>query len=581
MANIIKKTPLQYTPKSGEIVQGVNWNTIPSSVDIDVWNRLTSNFWLPEKIPVSNDITSWNNLTEAEQWATMRVFAQLTVLDTIQGTVGATSIMHDALTPHEEAVYANIAFMEALSKDMCVLSPEGWISISDVEDGDVIAQFDPTKGNDGVIEFVEANTVPSHVSHEVYDIKIPGGARMTVSGGHRMYVERENGTYAVYEARDLLEALKNGAEFYVRTSTRSDLHALQTTLSFEEAMDMYVAGKTETSPLEKYDAVQIDNADGDWFYSILNTISNRYQHVLWEPEDVALLQAWSVVVGVSMSVTEVKNKYAVEFSYDKRVKIEADHFEQLDPQTVYCVTVPSTFLYVKHNSETSMPVVTGNCVHAKSYSNIFMTLASTEEINNVFRWADENQHVQKKAQTILDFYKDDDPYNKKIASTVLESFLFYSGFYLPLKMSSNSKLVNTADIIRLIIRDEAVHGYYIGHKFQESVSELTSSEQEEYQDMAFDLIMDMYDIEVPYTESIYDDLGWTEDVKRFLRYNANKALNNLGYDGLFPADTTNVSASILSSLSPQGDENHDFFSGSGSTYVIGDAEDTSDDDWDW
>ena len=99
--------------------------------------------------------------------------------------------------------------------------------------------------------------------------------------------------------------------------------------------------------------------------------------------------------------------------------------------------------------------------------------------------------------------------------------------------------------------------------------------------MACDLVMDMYDIEVPYTESIYDDLGWTEDVKKFLRYNANKALNNLGYDGLFPVDATNVSASILSSLSPQGDENHDFFSGSGSTYVIGDAEDTDDDDWEW
>lgn len=577
----MKTTPLKYARRSGEIVQGVNWNSIQDQVDIDVWNRLTSNFWLPEKIPVSNDITSWNTLTQEERWATMRVFAQLTVLDTIQGTVGAPAIMEDARTPHEEAVYANIAFMEALSEDMCVLTPEGWTSIAYIEDGDVVAQFDPDKGNDGVIEFVEAHAVPSHVAHEVYDINIPGGARMTVSGGHRMYVENEDGSYAVYEARDLLKALEDGSELYVRTSTRSNLYALQTTLAFEEEMDKYVDGVTDTSPLERYDAVQIDNADEDWFYSILDTIAHRYHNVLWEPEDVDLLQAWSVVVGVNMSVEEVGNKYRVNISNEKRVKVSAEHFSRVDPQVVYCVTVPSSFIYVKHNAEESMPVVTGNCVHAKSYSNIFMTLASTEEINNVFRWADENQHVQKKAQTILDFYKEDDPNNKKIASTVLESFLFYSGFYLPLKMSSNGKLVNTADIIRLIIRDEAVHGYYIGHKFQDSASQLSADEQEDYHDMACDLIMDMYDIEVSYTESIYDDLGWTEDVKKFLRYNANKALNNLGYDGLFPADTTNVSASILSSLSPQGDENHDFFSGSGSTYVMGDAEDTSDDDWDW
>ncbi len=40
---------------------------------------------------------------------------------------------------------------------------------------------------------------------------------------------------------------------------------------------------------------------------------------------------------------------------------------------------------------------------------------------------------------------------------MLESFLFYSGFYAPMYWSSHAKLTNTADLIRLIIRDEAVH----------------------------------------------------------------------------------------------------------------------------
>lgn len=44
----------------------------------------------------------------------MRVFTGLTMLDTIQGTVGAVSLIPDALTPHEEAVYTNIAFMESV-----------------------------------------------------------------------------------------------------------------------------------------------------------------------------------------------------------------------------------------------------------------------------------------------------------------------------------------------------------------------------------------------------------------------------------------------------------------------------------
>lgn len=323
----------RYLADHKKVVEAINWNEIPDDKDLEVWDRLTGNFWLPEKVPVSNDIKSWGTLNDLEKQTTMRVFTGLTLLDTIQGTVGAVSLLPDARTLHEEAVYTNIAFMES--------------------------------------------------------------------------------------------------------------------------------------------------------------------------------------------------------------------------------------------------------VHAKSYSNIFMTLANTPMINDAFRWSEENENLQKKAKIILAYYEGDKPLRKKVASTLLESFLFYSGFYLPMYWSSHSKLTNTADVIRLIIRDEAVHGYYIGYKFQRGEAELTQPERDELKEYTFDLLYDLYDNELQYTEDLYDELGWTEDVKRFLRYNANKALMNLGYEALFPADETRVSPAILSALSPNADENHDFFSGSGSSYVIGKAEDTTDDDWDF
>ena len=61
----------------------------------------------------------------------------------------------------------------------------------------------------------------------------------------------------------------------------------------------------------------------------------------------------------------------------------------------------------------------------------------------------------------------------------------------------------------------------------------------------------------------------------------NKALMNMGFEALFPKDETEVNPAILSALSPNADENHDFFSGSGSSYVIGNAVATEDDDWDF
>ncbi|GEP49022.1 class 1b ribonucleoside-diphosphate reductase subunit beta [Microbacterium saccharophilum] len=314
-------------------VQAINWNRIEDDKDLEVWNRLVNNFWLPEKVPLSNDVQSWATLTPEEQTTTMRVFTGLTLLDTIQGTVGAVSLIPDAITPHEEAVYTNIAFMES--------------------------------------------------------------------------------------------------------------------------------------------------------------------------------------------------------------------------------------------------------VHAKSYSSIFSTLCSTPEIDDAFRWSVENPNLQKKARIVMDYYRGDEPLKRKVASTLLESFLFYSGFYLPLHWSSKAKLTNTADIIRLIIRDEAVHGYYIGYKFQKGLEKLTAAERDDLKDYTFSLLYELYDNEVQYTQDLYDGIGLTEDVKKFLHYNANKALMNLGYEAMFPSTVTNVNPAILSALSPNADENHDFFSGSGSSYVIGKAVATEDDDWDF
>ena len=220
-------------------------------------------------------------------------------------------------------------------------------------------------------------------------------------------------------------------------------------------------------------------------------------------------------------------------------------------------------------------------VHAKSYSSIFSTLCSTKEIDEAFRWSRENEYLQRKAQIVLKYYRGDDPLKRKVASTLLESFLFYSGFYMPMYWSSRAKLTNTADVIRLIIRDEAVHGYYIGYKYQVGLREADDDRRMEMQEYTYELLMELYDNELDYTESLYDDVGLSEDVKMFLRYNGNKALQNLGYDNLFPKDECQPSAAIMSALNPGGDETHDFFSGSGSSYSMIKAESTEDSDWEF
>lgn len=315
-----------------ELEEAINWNDVKEEIDLDVWNKLTANFWLPEKIALSNDIPSWNTLTDHEKLTTSRVFAGLTLLDTVQAKVGAVSLIPDARTPHEEAVYSNISFMEA--------------------------------------------------------------------------------------------------------------------------------------------------------------------------------------------------------------------------------------------------------VHAKSYSSIFSTLLSTEEINDVFRWSRENKYLKRKAGIVLKYYRGDDPEKRKIASTLLESFLFYSGFFMPLYWDSRAKLTNSAAIIQLIIRDESIHGYYIGAKFQLAYNAASKERQEELERFTHDMLDELYKNEEKYTEDLYDEMKLTEHVKAFLRYNANKALMNLGFEAKFSKEETNVLPEILTSLSPTNDANTDFFSGT-PNYAIAKSEETSEEDWDF
>ena len=92
-------------------------------------------------------------------------------------------------------------------------------------------------------------------------------------------------------------------------------------------------------------------------------------------------------------------------------------------------------------------------------------------------------------------------------------------------------------------------------------------------------LLELYDNELQYTDELYAETPWSDDVKAFLCYNANKALMNLGYEPLFPAEMAEVNPAILAALSPNADENHDFFSGSGSSYVMGKAVETEDEDW--
>ncbi|MBT2770814.1 class 1b ribonucleoside-diphosphate reductase subunit beta [Halomonas sp. ISL-60] len=207
-------------------------------------------------------------------------------------------------------------------------------------------------------------------------------------------------------------------------------------------------------------------------------------------------------------------------------------------------------------------------IHAKSYSSIFTTLASTEEIDSVFKWVEENPYLQTKATIIRQYYTNietsKDLYMAMVASVLLESYLFYSGFFYPLYLAGQGKLTCSGEIIDLILRDESIHGVYVGVLAQEIYASFDEMERIHVYQSLVDLLQLLHQNELQYTEELYAPIHLTQDVEAFLRYNANKAMMNLGFEPLF--EDEEVNPIVLNGISTHTKQ-HDFFSKKGNGYI--------------
>ncbi|WP_242941519.1 class 1b ribonucleoside-diphosphate reductase subunit beta [Peptostreptococcus sp. D1] len=219
-------------------------------------------------------------------------------------------------------------------------------------------------------------------------------------------------------------------------------------------------------------------------------------------------------------------------------------------------------------------------IHAKSYSSIFTTLLSKKEIDDLFIWIEEEPLLQNKARIVLRQYKNTtDPkslYLSMVTSVFLESFLFYSGFFYPLFLAGQGKMISSGEIISLILRDESLHGKYIGLLAQEKYNQFGYDDRNELKDKMYDLLKELMDNEEKYTRLLYEGTGLEEQVINFLKYNANTALTNLGFGEFYKAEPVN--AIVLNGLSTET-KTHDFFSTKGNGYQKGIYEDLEDSDF--
>lgn len=127
-------------------------------------------------------------------------------------------------------------------------------------------------------------------------------------------------------------------------------------------------------------------------------------------------------------------------------------------------------------------------------------------------------------------------------------------------------MVNSGEVINLILRDEKLHTVGVGFFAQEVFNKMTPEQQEEARAQAYQMIEEIYQSELTYSHLLYDELGMFDDVKTYIEFNVNYALKCLGFEPMFDVTEEDVNAVVMNGMSIET-KNHDFFSTKGNGYV--------------
>lgn len=656
-------------------IEAINWNRIEDEKDLEIWTRLTNNFWLDTKVPLSNDIPSWNLLTEDEKLATMRVFVGLTLLDTIQGRVGAVSMLEDAQTPHEKAVLLNQAFMEevhaksyssifstlasskdidlafrwareneflqkkaqiitsfydgtdphkkkiasvilesflfysgfywplylsshgkltntadiirliirdeCLSSDHELLTPNGWKSVAEITETDKVAQYHEDSGK---LTFTNPVQVSSHEAAYTWEFESEQGhVKQHVSPRHRMLLERRGyGTGSEYsteviEAEELKQPRLNGYARFINAgyAVGDD----QKTLSVAQRLQVAISadGSYDNSTVN---AEGEPRRSGEITGHVPANFSFSKKHKIDRLVSLAEQAGWKLVEhAIRKGTGNVKARRTftlyvpVEYVSRKKKLSDVRSLEGVSFEWAQDF-ISEIALWDGHKVKDNPARVTWGSVD-KDNADYVQAVAALAGYRTHY-----SVRVDDRSETFSDYHRLQINRGSRFSGAQRVNKVKGEGRTM-YGVEVPSTFLLTRNNGSVTVTGNSVHGYYGGYLFQKTTAKLSEEEKKLYQDWTYDLLMELYENEVQYTHMIYDALGLAEDVKKFLHYNANKALMNLGYDALFPAELTKANPAVMSSLAPDANENHDFFSGSGSSYVIGEAESTEDEDWDF
>ncbi|MTD41716.1 ribonucleoside-diphosphate reductase subunit beta [Erwinia sp. CPCC 100877] len=172
-------------------------------------------------------------------------------------------------------------------------------------------------------------------------------------------------------------------------------------------------------------------------------------------------------------------------------------------------------------------------VHTKTYNALLMAFNSSDKVEAMLQWADEDPQLQKRLDLIHALYADESILKKRLANLCLEGILMYSGLYLFLRYWTQKRFTNVAEMIKLVVMNESLHCLYLANKLRISLQQLDKKEQDEFKEWTYTTINYFVVNELDLIDKLYAGADYGNEAEILVQQAANKVLLNLGFEPLF------------------------------------------------
>ncbi|MQR95504.1 ribonucleotide-diphosphate reductase subunit beta [Fictibacillus phosphorivorans] len=183
-------------------------------------------------------------------------------------------------------------------------------------------------------------------------------------------------------------------------------------------------------------------------------------------------------------------------------------------------------------------------VHNQSYSYVLSSLVPKSKQDEIFEYWKTDEVLRERNDFIVEGYEEflQTPTPRTflksiIYDVILEGLNFYSGFSFFYNLARNQKMVSTSTMINYINRDEQLHVYLFTQIFKGILEEDPQLRDAELENFARETFDRAAQLEIKWSKYIIGNSfeGIREaDLEAYIKFMANKRLNELGFNKLYP-----------------------------------------------